>query len=327
MRQKTLGRTGLTVADLSFGCGNVGGLMVRGAKRDRVRAIGRAIELGITYFDTAAQYGDGQSERNLGEALRELSAHVIVGTKIRFDQAEIADAEKQARGKLEDGLRRLGRESVDILYLHNQLSMATSADRGALTADEVIGSVLPAFQSLRQAGLVRFLGFTGLGETAAVVRVIDSGGFDVMHTYVNAVNPSAVLPVGSGFSGQDLGQMTRHARAQRMGVLAIRVLAAGALAGVPPEGRGALAGPVGGALTAGGEYTRDLDRAERLRPLAAELGVEMAELAIRFVISLEEVHTALAGVADVEQFEIAARAAEAGPLPSDLVDRIVALVA
>jgi len=70
MEYRELGKTGLRVSALGFGCGNVGGLMIRGTAAERERAIARAVELGINYFDTAPSYGDGQSEQNLGAALR-----------------------------------------------------------------------------------------------------------------------------------------------------------------------------------------------------------------------------------------------------------------
>ena len=67
MEYRVLGRTALRVSALAFGCGDVGGLMVRGAPADRERGVARAIELGINYFDTAPSYGAGESEKNLGQ--------------------------------------------------------------------------------------------------------------------------------------------------------------------------------------------------------------------------------------------------------------------
>ncbi|HEY8695544.1 MAG TPA: aldo/keto reductase, partial [Chloroflexota bacterium] len=64
--QRALGRTGQSISAIGFGCGNQAGLLVRGEPREQVRVIARAIDLGITYFDTAAQYGNGVSEQNLG---------------------------------------------------------------------------------------------------------------------------------------------------------------------------------------------------------------------------------------------------------------------
>ena len=84
MKYRPFGSTGLNVSEIGFGCGNVGGLMIRGEHGDQVRAVARAMELGINFFDTAPSYGDGQSETNLGRVLKELSADVYVGTKFRI---------------------------------------------------------------------------------------------------------------------------------------------------------------------------------------------------------------------------------------------------
>src|SRR6266852_937344 len=88
--QRPLGGTGQTISEIGFGCGNQAGLLVRGERRQQVRIIERAVDLGITYFDTAAQYGNGQSELNLGRVLRELKpAGVLVGTKLQFGKADL----------------------------------------------------------------------------------------------------------------------------------------------------------------------------------------------------------------------------------------------
>ena len=74
MDYRVLVSTGLEVSQIGFGCGNVGGLMIRGEPEARVRAVARAMELGVNYFDTAPSYGNGVSERNLGQALKALNA-------------------------------------------------------------------------------------------------------------------------------------------------------------------------------------------------------------------------------------------------------------
>ena len=82
MEMRVFGRTGMRVSLLGFGCGAVGGLMVRGDPGEQERAIARALEAGVTYFDTAVQYGDGESEKNLGRVLGKLKpANAVVGTK------------------------------------------------------------------------------------------------------------------------------------------------------------------------------------------------------------------------------------------------------
>ena len=87
MEMRVFGRSGMQVSLLGFGCGEVGGLMVRGAPADQERAIARAIEVGVNYFDTAVQYGDGESEKNLGRALRKLKpANAIAGNPSRNEK-------------------------------------------------------------------------------------------------------------------------------------------------------------------------------------------------------------------------------------------------
>ena len=90
MEMRIYGRSGLRLSVLGFGCGAVGGLMVRGDPADQERAIARALEAGVNYFDTAVQYGDGQSERNLGRILEKLKpANAVVGTKVRLQPADL----------------------------------------------------------------------------------------------------------------------------------------------------------------------------------------------------------------------------------------------
>src|SRR5215475_9335670 len=85
METRAFGRTGMRFSILGFGCGAVGGLMVRGDPADQERTVARALEAGVNYFDTAVQYGDGASEKNLGRVLKALKpANAFVGTKVRL---------------------------------------------------------------------------------------------------------------------------------------------------------------------------------------------------------------------------------------------------
>src|SRR4029077_11197914 len=85
MQLRIFGRTGMRLSVLGFGCGAVGGFMVRGDPAEQERTIARAIEAGVNYFDTAVQYGNGESEKNLGRVLQKLKpASIAVGTKVRL---------------------------------------------------------------------------------------------------------------------------------------------------------------------------------------------------------------------------------------------------
>ncbi len=99
MQYNILGRTGLRVSQLGFGCGSIGGILVRGEYPLMRQAVSRAIEMGINYFDTAPLYGNGQSEVNLGAVLRELKADVLVGSKMRLTGEDIGRVAAGLLGK------------------------------------------------------------------------------------------------------------------------------------------------------------------------------------------------------------------------------------
>ncbi|PYM81751.1 MAG: aldo/keto reductase, partial [Candidatus Rokuibacteriota bacterium] len=161
----------------------------------------RALALGINYYDTAPSYGAGESERNLGRVLRTLRAPVLVGTKFRVepqDQGRVAEA---VRASLEASLRRLQREQVDLLQLHNLV--ADGGPPGIVSARLVLEEVVPALERLRQEGKVRGLGITALGETAALDRIIGARVLDTAQVCYNLLNPSAGVAVPPGFPAQD----------------------------------------------------------------------------------------------------------------------------
>src|SRR5271167_1575504 len=123
MQLRVFGRTGMQLSVLGFGCGAVGGFMVRGDPAEQERTVARAIANGVNYFDTAVQYGDGESEKNLGRVLRKLKpANAIVGTKVRLPPADFRRIADAVATSLEGSLARLGRDHVDIFHLHNAIT-------------------------------------------------------------------------------------------------------------------------------------------------------------------------------------------------------------
>ena len=177
MEMRVFGRTGMQLSVLGFGCGAVGGLMVRGDPLDQERTIARAIDVGVNYFDTAVQYGNGESEKNLGRVLQRLKpANVAVGTKVRLPAADFGRIADAVAKSLEGSLTRLRLDRVDIFHLHNAITETGGGE--ALSVRQVLGDVVPAFERLRQQGKTRFLGLTAIGDTAALHRVIDARAFD-----------------------------------------------------------------------------------------------------------------------------------------------------
>jgi L-galactose dehydrogenase/L-glyceraldehyde 3-phosphate reductase len=290
--------------------------MVLGEPSEQQRAVSRALDAGITYFDTAADYGQGRSEENVGRVLTQLGIwdRVVVGTKVRVPN--LRERPREAiRDSLDASLKRLGRDSVDVFHLHNTLRRDD--------VDAVLGEVARGFEDARSAGKVRHIGFTGLGETAALVEVVRSEPYAAMQTYFNALNPSAGFAGRSG-GQQDFGGLIDTASSAGVGVIVIRVLAAGAA--TAQADRAQNAGDPGRGLVSGASFPTDVDRAQQLAALAGELGLESpVELAIRFGLSKPGVSTVLVGYSNFDHLDQAIRFAERGPLADDSLNRVLEL--
>ena len=323
MQLRVFGRSGMQLSVLGFGCGAVGGLMVRGDHADQERTAARALEAGVNYFDTAVQYGDGESEKNIGRILQKLKpANAVVGTKVRIPPDDYGRIGEAIAISLDGSLGRLRRDSVDIFHLHNPI---TEKEGGtALSAGQVLGEVVPAFERLRQQGKVRFLGLTAVGDTAALHQVIDSRAFDSAQVVYNMLNPSAAEALPKNYPAQDYERLFDHTQAAGVGVVGIRVLAGGALSGSaerhpiaspPPE-------PIGSAMS----YEGDIERARRLTALVKEgIAASLTEAATRFSLSHPAMGTILVGIATPAQFDDALAAVEKGPLPAAALERLSAL--
>jgi aryl-alcohol dehydrogenase-like predicted oxidoreductase len=308
---------------LGFGCGAVGGFMVRGDPADHERTVARAIDAGVNYFDTAVQYGDGQSEKNLGRVLQKLKpANVAVGTKVRVPPGEFGRIAAAVTTSLEGSLARLGLERVDIFHLHNTIT--ETGGGSAMSARQVLDEVVPAFDRLRQQGKIRFLGITALGDTSALRQVVDARAFDSAQVVYNMLNPSAGEQLPANYPAQDYGRLFDHTQAAGVGVVGIRVLAGGALSGSAE--RHPIAGPAPEPIGSAMSYDADVGRARRLMPLVEEgFAATLTEAATRFALSHPAMGTILVGMATPQQFEDALAAVEKGPLPQAALDRLSAL--
>jgi L-galactose dehydrogenase/L-glyceraldehyde 3-phosphate reductase len=320
MEARALGRTGLSVSALGFGCGNVGGLMVRGTPRERERAVARAIELGVNYFDTAPLYGDGQSETHLGQALKALGARVYVGTKFRLAPAELRDAPGAIERSLDASLARLGMDAVDLFQLHNAIRPA----EGGPSARDVLDTIVPTLQRLRQGGKIRFYGLTALGDTDALHEVASAGTLHTAQVFLNLLNPSAARPVPAGFPAHDFRQLLGTMKRHGMGAIVVRVLAAGALSGT--TARHPVAVPSVAPIASGPDYDADVARTAAFDALVEDgHASSLVEASLRFALTSDVVSTILLGYSSLEHLETAAAAINRGPLPAAALERLDAI--
>ena len=325
MRYRSLGRTGLAVSEVAFGCGVTAGLMIEGGAAARQEAVARALALGINYFDTAPIYGDQRSERHLGAALGAAGVmnhaptrpRPIVATKLVLELSDLADVEGAVRRSVAGSLARLGRERLDVLQLHNRVAAerAVRPNTGVgalLRVADVLGpgGVLASLQRLQADGLVGVLGCCAYGgEMAAVRALLDTGAFDVLLAHYSVLNPSAAEPGGAG-PGQDYEQIMQHAASRGVGVAVIRALEAGALTGQPRH-------PLSSRGVAP-SYAASAARAAALNAgLAAHGWASPTEAAIRYVLAEPAVSTVVLGFSEVAHVEQAVAYAARGPLSED----------
>ena len=321
MRYRKLGRTDIEVSELGFGCGSVGGLMIRGERSDMLKAVTRAREAGITYFDTARGYGNGVSETNLGSVLKELQLDdVVVGTKVSPGADDLDSIEEAVTAQIDEGLKRLGRDHVDVIYLHNAVWNERQPGRGRLGVEDVQRAA-GSLQMAMEAGKTRCWGINGVGDTEALIEAVEKmQPYMIQNTY-NLLNPTSIEVAPAGFAFQDYDRLIARASAAGVGVAAIRVLAAGALSGTTE--RHPIAMPDVGPIASGANLAADAQQARAFEFLIEDGVVEsLVEAAIRFAISAKGISTALVGLASFDQLQSAIAAVEKGPLPDAALEKI-----
>ena len=218
METTQLGRTGAIVSRLGFGGAPAGLANYLGEyspeddkqRRDVIAALERALDLGVTYFDTAPAYGQGASEMIFGDALSGIGGDIFVATKVVLSEMDV-------RASVEGSLKRLRRDYVDLLQIHG-----SSYSREMVDAFLAPGGMVSQMEELRDGGLIRFLGFTTEDNNAGVYRFIESGRFDVMQLCYNLLHQhpaEQTRPFGSMF----------EAEAQKMGIVTMRTVTSGLL--------------------------------------------------------------------------------------------------
>ncbi len=305
MQYRTIGKTGVRVSEIGFGCGNNAVLMVKAPYDDQVKAVRRALDLGINFFDTAFAYGLGKSEENLGRILNELGANPVISTKIRLEADAVGDVKAATIRAVEAGLARLKRDRVDFVQLHTRVTLEHGmGKRFSLAPKDVLGpnGVMDGFKTMRDRGKVGHFGFSGLGDPNALHELADSGEFHGFQCYYNLLNPSAGQPVPAGFSALDYGLILDHAAAKGMGAFVIRVLAAGALTSDPSTGGGGS----GQTLSPGSDYPVDLQRAEKIKAALSVEGRDLTQAAIRFGLMNQKVSVVLVGFSNTTHIDEAA---------------------
>jgi L-galactose dehydrogenase/L-glyceraldehyde 3-phosphate reductase len=287
MRYRRLGRTGLVVSEVGLGGGGIGHVWGETTDEQIAETIALAMLEGINFYDVAPSYGDGAAERNLGRALLEAKEHrgeqMLVATKVSLSEDDLADIPAAVERGIHESLERLRRERIDVFQLHNTITPERGQYRRSMTVSDAMLAV-ETLHRLKQDGLTRFVGITGMGEAESVQRVVRAGALDTLQVYYNLLNDSAARPLPAGSSLHDHGRLLALAGELGIGVIGIRNLAGGALsASVDRE------------VAPDSLVAHDIRRAESLRFLETD-DVTLSQRAARFVLEQSAVSTVVPGV-------------------------------
>ncbi|QXE35698.1 aldo/keto reductase [Streptomyces sp. GMY02] len=308
MKYRTLGRTGIKVSPYCLGAMMFGALG-NADHDDAARIIHKALDAGINFVDTADAYSRGESEEVVGKALKGRRDNVVLATKAHLPMGDDPNQRGNSRRwlvrALEDSLRRLGTDHVDLFQIHRP------------APDTDIEETLSALTDLVRAGKVRAIGTSTFPASDIVEAqwVAERRGFQRFRV---EQPPYSILD--RGIEREVLPVCERYG----MGAMVYSPLAKGLLTGRYRKGRPADTHRAGFGLKHLGDERR-LDAVEQLIPLAEEAGMPLAHLAIAFAISHPGVTAAIIGPRTMDHLDDLLAGAGA-VLTDDLLDRIDAIV-
>jgi aryl-alcohol dehydrogenase-like predicted oxidoreductase len=308
MNYRQLGRTGLEVSEVGYGAWGLGKTQWIGAEDDEsVRALNRAIQLGLNFIDTALAYGNGHSESLVGQVVRERSETVYVATKVppknriwpARDEDRVDDVfpGDYIRECTERSLSNLGLDVIDVQQLH------VWNDRWAEEGDW-----LETAQALKDEGKIRFFGISiNDHQPANALRAIATGAIDTVQVIYNVFDQAPedeLFPV-----------------CERDGI--------GVLARVPFD-EGALTGAIGpDSEFPDGDFRAHYFRgdrkqqvAERVEAIQRDVPGEVAETALRYILSHPAVSTVIPGMRSVRNVERNMAVADGRGLPGEAVEKL-----
>jgi aryl-alcohol dehydrogenase-like predicted oxidoreductase len=310
MRYRTLGRTGLSVSEVGFGAWAIGGRGAAHTQRDSVAALHRALDRGCNFVDTAAGYGDGRSERIIGRVLKERKETVVVATKTPpspgpwppspYCRDGERYSERHLRANVEERLRNLGTDRIDLLQLHTWTR--------AWNADPRPFEVL---RKLQGEGKIRFIGVsTPEHDQNSVIDLMRDGWLDTVQVIYNV------------FEQEPAAELLPVAHATNVGVIVRVVFDEGVLTGkyakdsrFPPD-------DFRSRYFAGDRLARAVARTEAVREEIEGSGLTLPQAAIRFALAHPAVSTVITGIRDVAQAEANCAASDLPLMPEELLLRL-----
>jgi aryl-alcohol dehydrogenase-like predicted oxidoreductase len=308
MKYRQLGRTGWKVSDISFGAWAIGGAWGTVSDDESLTALHQAVDCGVNFIDTADVYGDGRSERLVAQLKKSEKGEIVVATKAgrRLPRQTVEGYSRQNLTMwVEDSLRNLSTDSLDLLQLHCPPSALY--DR-----PEVFGTL----DDLVRAGKIRYYGVS--------VEKIEEA-----RKAVEFPNVQTVQIIFNCFRQRPADQFFARAKQKRVGILARVPLASGLLTGKFRRdstfaaddhrnfNRQGQAFDVGETFS-GVDYNVGLEAVEEMRALLPT-GVSMSQFALRWILMFDAVTCAIPGGKRAEQVAENCRASDLPPLTDEVM--------
>ncbi|TDD38983.1 aldo/keto reductase [Nonomuraea terrae] len=299
MRKRILGQQGLTVSALGYGAMGISLAYGPSDEKDGIAAIRRAHELGVTFFDTAELYGQGENERIVGAALAPVRDEVVIATKFGFDftgtrEGGVDSRPEHIREVVDNSLRYLGVDVIDVLYQHRV--------DPSVPIEDVAGTV----KEFVEAGKVRYFGLSEAG--ANTIR------------RAHAVQPVSVLQTEYSLFERDVEVLLPVLRELGIGFVAYSPLGRGFLTGQAKPGADYDKTDMRSwdARFQPGNYEKNLEATERLAELAAAKGATVAQLALAWLLAQGDDIVPIPGTRSVRRLEENVAAADLTLDASDL---------
>ena len=310
MRQRPFGKLGM-VSALSLGGGGLGQVWGPTTREECVATVREAVDSGIDLLDLAPLYGNGEAECVIGAAFSgKLPENVRITTKCRVGDIPPAQVYDRLSESLTESLERMRLDHVDIMFLHNSVTLGSEGDERVSTAASVAEGVAPAFERFIAEGRIRHWGLTGIAQADALIELLTNGPRpDYIQCIANLLDSPGALLRDEGYPRPR--DIIASANANGVAVMGIRAVQAGALTDAIdrplPDGHPELA---------------DYARAAPFRAIAAEMGKSAAYLAHCYALSVSGVSTVVLGVKNHHELRECIDAEAAVPMDAALVDRI-----
>lgn len=312
MNYRLLGKTGMQVAEVSFGAWAIGGSWGEVDDKESIAALHRAVDMGVNFIDTADVYGDGRSERLIAQLRRERPGETIyvatkAGRRLNPHVATGYNAENLTQF-VERSLRNLAMDSLDLVQLHCPPTEVYDRPQ-----------VFEALDRLQEQGKIRNYGVS-VEKVEEAVKAIE---------YPNVKTVQLIFNL---FRQRPADLFFREAKSRQIGILARVPLASGLLTGKITRdtvfaaddhrnfNRFGEAFDVGETFS-GVDFNCAVDAVEGIRPLLPQ-GVSMAQFALRWCLMFDAVSCVIPGARRPDQVEENCQAADVMPIDGDAMEAV-----